>query len=127
MAIAVLSPWPSTPAAVTAAVACLKAEITALSSLSDDSVSGLGATAAALVEKFAPDAPAAIKREGVIRTAGYLIARRPQPYSSFSVGPIRLDHKPERMVPDALRHSGARALLAPFRARRALPAVEATA
>ena len=118
MAIAILSPWPTTPAAITAAVACLGA---AMVSAPDDQVAGLGATAAAMVQRFAPDAPQPVKNECVIRVAAYLLAKRPEKYAKISVGAIQLESRPERAFPDAMRNSGARALLSPWRARRALP------
>ena len=121
MAVATLAPWPTTPAALAEAVACLGA---AMVSAPGDQVAALGATAAALVERFAPDAPQPVKNECVIRVAAYLLAKRPEKYAKISVGAIQLESRPERTYPDAMRNSGARALLSPWRARRAL-AVEA--
>ena len=125
MAVAVLSPWPTTPAALALAVACLKTGIAGGSGLADDRAAQLGETAAALVERFAPDAPAPIKREAVLRTAGYIFARVPRATQSVTAGSLRIDFRERHASPDALRHSGARAMLLPWRARRAL-AIEET-
>ena len=124
MAVAVLSPWPTTPAARAAAVACVKGGIAGGGSLTDDRVGQLGETSAALVERFAPDAPPAIKREAVLRAAGWMHARRPNPLQSVTTGSVRMDFRERHAAPDALLNSGARALLAPWRARRALKVEE---
>ena len=60
-------------------------------------------TASALVDDYAPDAPAAIATEATVRCAGYL----------YDVAPDM-----PRMVHSPLRHSGAAALLSRYRARR---------
>ncbi len=126
MAIVILSPWPDTPAAVAAAVACVKGAIAGGASLPDDRARQLGETAAAVVERFAPDAPPAVKREAVIRAAGWIHARRPNPMQSITIGDMRMDFRERHASPDALRHSGARAMLLPWRARRALPIEDAS-
>ena len=118
MALVALTPWPTTPAAVTAAVACLQA---AILGAPDSQLPGLGATAAAMVERFAPDAPTPVKNEAVIRISGYLYAKRPEKYGKISVGSLALESRPERMHADAMRNSGARSILSPWRNRRALP------
>ena len=118
MALVVLSPWPTTPVAITAAVACLKE---AIISAPDSQLPGLGATAAAMIERFSPDAPQSVRNEAVIRVVAYLLAKRPEKYAKISVGSIALEGRPERMQADAMRNSGARSILAPWRNRRALP------
>ena len=60
-------------------------------------------TAVAVVEAYAPDAPATVTTEAIIRCAGYL----------YDVAP----HE-SRGVQSPLRLSGAAALLSPFKARR---------
>ena len=65
-----LSPWPTSAVALTNATATLKAIIGP--DLTNERVQALGAAAAALVEKYAPDAPQAIKDEAVTRSAGWL-------------------------------------------------------
>ena len=121
MAVAVLSPWPTSPAALTAAVAALKAGIAGGSSLTDDRAGALGSAAAAQVEKYAPDAPGATKNEAVLRVAGWLHSREPKPVQGITTGGLRLDFRERFYAPNAMINSGARGLLAPWRARRALP------
>ena len=79
-----------------------------------------------LVERFAPGAPQPIRNESVIRVAGWLFSpRKPQPAQSVAVGSgLRLDFRERFYDPSALRNSGARALLTPWRTRRALPVEE---
>ena len=76
--------------ATTAAVACLRVEIPAIASLTDDQVAGLGGTCAGFVEGYAPNAPAPLKREGVIRLAAYLFdSRTPRAHRAITVGPLK--------------------------------------
>lgn len=115
MALAVLSPWPSTPAALTAARACLSEGLDG--GITDDRVDALGAAAAALVERYAAGAPQSIKNEAVIRCAGYLADMPAASLTMSTVGPMTLQLAPARQ--SALRHSGAMALLSPWKVRRA--------
>ena len=79
-----LSPWPDTPAALKTATATLRAALDRRANSSDPfayddvdaAVQRLGSTAAALVERYAPDAPPPIKNEAVIRFAR--LSRRSQ-------------------------------------------------
>ena len=127
MASVTLSPFPG--ATLTAqrpdAIACIKASIAGGAKLSDDRAAALGEAASALVERFAPDAPAAIKNEAVIRVAGWIRSREPKPVQGLTFSGIRLDFRERFYSPDALRNSGARSMLTPWRTRRALP-VEST-
>lgn len=59
----------------------------------------------ALVEKYAPGAPDAVKDEAAIRAAGYLLDAPPAPSGAGHAA--------------ALRNSGATGLLSPWRVRRA--------
>ena len=126
MAVTVLSPWPGTTATVTrgAALACLKASITGGASLSDDRGHALGEAAAVMVERFAPSAPQPVKNEAVLRLAGWLLARAPRPVQSIQTGGLRMDFRERFSAPSAMVNSGARSLLLPWRARRALPVSE---
>ena len=63
----------------------------------------IDATAQVLVDTAAPDAPEAIANEAYVRVAGYLFDSDP------ATG---------RGSPDALKASGAAALLAPYRSKR---------
>ena len=123
MAVAVLSPWPSTPAALTAARACLKASIAGGANLTEERTDALGGAGAAMVERFAPDAPQAIKNEATIRIAGWLHAREPKGVQSVALASgMRFDFRERFYAPSAMVNSGARPLLLPWRVRRALPA-----
>ena len=77
----------------------------------------LGSAAAALVERYAPDAPMAIKNEATIRCAGWLVQQPAAAVRSESVGDIRTSYAPTHT--GALRHSGAMALLSLWAVRRA--------
>ena len=104
-----------------AAIACIKASISGGANLSDDRAAALGEAASALVERFAPDAPGAIKNEAVIRAAGWIHAREPRPVQAITIDTIRIDFRERFFAPNAMLNSGARALLMPWRVRRALP------
>ncbi|MYI06798.1 MAG: hypothetical protein F4059_05645 [Gemmatimonadetes bacterium] len=121
MATVTLSPWPTSPAALATARTCLTDTITEADGLPDARVDAIGGAASALVERYAPDAPAAVKNEAVIRTAAWLHARMPRTLHTATIGPMRMDVRERHYSPDALRNSGARALLSPWRLRRALP------
>ena len=106
-----------------AAIACIKASISGGANLTDDRAAALGEAASALVERFAPDAPSEIKNESVVRTAGWMHARTPQPIQAISLSSgFRLDLRERFFAPNAMVNSGARSLLMPWRVRRALPA-----
>ena len=111
MAVAVaLSPWPARTA--TASLAAATASLAAALGEDDDDVTArLGATAAALVERFAPDAPAPIKCEAVIRCAGWLRDAPSYGARMESEGEISTSFTPS--MTGALRASGAMALLSP--------------
>ena len=127
MAAVTLSPFPGTSMTSQrpAAIACIRESIAGGSSLTNDRAAALGETAAAMVERFSPDAPGAVKNEAVIRVAGWMHSRRPNPLQSVSTGEVRLDFRERFFAPDALRNSGARSLLTPWRTRRALPVADA--
>ena len=119
-----LSPWPTTPAALTTATATLKAaigdDLSAIvnSPVTDDTrVQALGSTAAARVEKEAPGAPQAVKDEAVIRYAGYLADGGFGAVHSESSGPFSTTLAPNHAA--AFRLCGAYGLIAPWKVRRA--------
>ena len=72
---------------------------------------------AALVERYAPGAPEAVKNEAVIRCAGYLQETPPAAIRSERTGEIATGYF--RDSASALRHSGAMAILSPWKVRRA--------
>ena len=106
-----LSPWPTTPAAIQAATTALAAAC----GCSEAVACRLGPVVAALVERYATEAPAFLKSEAVIRASGWLHSNRP---GLRKVGVSNIDIEFEGGQP-ALRHSGAMALLGPFKIRRA--------
>ncbi len=71
--------------------------------------------ATALVDRFAPDAPEPIKDEAVIRSAGYLVEQPRAAIRSDSVGDLSTSYAATHV--SALRHSGAMALLSPWKER----------
>ena len=115
MAVAILSPWPTTPAALAAARACLKAEVDR--DMTDERADALGMAASALVEREAPAAPQVIRNEAVIRAAGYLRQSDYGGIRSEEIGPRRVEYSMNHGM--AFRHSGAKALLSPWKVRRA--------
>ena len=106
-----LSPWPTTPVAQAAATTALAAAVGS----SEAVACRLGPVVAALVDRFASGAPAVVKSEAVIRAAGWLHSNRP---GLRKVGVSNIDIEFEGGQ-SALRHSGAMALLSPFKVRRA--------
>ena len=114
MAVATLSPWPTTSAALASATACLRG---AIGATDDPTAQRLGSTAAALVERYAPSAPQAIKNEAVIRCAGWLHEAPAGGVRSEATGEIRTSYMPS--ATGALRSSGAMGLLSPWKVRRA--------
>ena len=111
-----LTPWPARTATATlaAAIGDLGA---ALGEDDDDVTARLGATAAALVDRYAPAAPETIKREAVIRCAGWLRESPAYGARSESQGDISTTFTPS--ATGALRASGAMGLLSAWKARRA--------
>lgn len=113
--MASLSPWPTTPAALAAATARLKAVVDP--SLTDERVQALGATAAALVEQYAPSAPQALKDESVIRAAARLHESPGASVRIESTGDLSSGYSPS--LTGVLLHSGCKSMLYPFRTKRA--------
>ena len=112
-----LSPWPTTPAAVTAAVARLKRAAQGETLDSDERAGELGAVAAAMVEQYAPGAPGALKDEAVIRFAGYLAQSDFGSIMKDGIGPRDVEYVTNHA--SAFRNSGAAMLLTRWRIRRA--------
>ena len=106
-----LSPWPTTPAAIQAATTYLAAAVGA----SESVACRLGPVVSELVERFAAGAPAAVKSESVIRAVGWLHGNRPG-LRKVNVSNIDIEFSGGQ---SALRNSGAMSLLSPFKIRRA--------
>ena len=75
------------------------------------------AVATALIEQYGAVAPEEIENESVLRISGYLHGQPKASIRAESVGSLSVDYAPSRQ--GALRHSGAMALLSPFKVRRA--------
>ena len=122
MAIGHVNPWPAPTAKANLAAArtCLREAIAGARNLSDTRIDSLGATAAAQVERYAPGAPQVVRNEATIRLAGWLFHRIPRAVERVGVGELSLDFRPYlRSTPAAMTHSGAAALLSPWKVRRA--------
>ena len=105
-----------------AAIACIKASITGGANLTNDRAAALGEAASALVERFAPDAPQAVRNEATLRVAAHILHREPKPIQGITLtSGFRLDLRERFFAPNAMTNSGARSLLMPWRLRRALP------
>ena len=78
----------------------------------------LHAVAVALVERYAPDAPPGVGNEAALRTAGWLLETPAGAIRSEATGDVRTGFDGARSL-GALRHSGAMALLSPWKVRRA--------
>lgn len=113
-----LSPWPGNPSARERAIAMLRSAVAGRADESDEYAHHLGQTASDLVERYAPDAPQAIKNEAVIRFAGYLAQ---SDFGSVVRESGLPGHDVEYTVThqNAFRNSGAAMLLTRWRIRRA--------
>ena len=87
--------------------------------LDDGRVQALGGVTSSLVERHAPDAPQVVRDEAVVRCAGWLLDAPSSGLRSQAEGEVRQSFSPA--MTGALRASGAMALLAPWRVRRAGP------
>ena len=110
-----LSPWPDDAQEVAAALVEIRAFVE--TALSDTALKRLGAVGAALVERYAPMAPQAIRDEAVIRCLGWLASRPHDSRLSQDAVGVQTSWSPGQL--SALRHSGAMALLSPWKVRRA--------
>ena len=73
--------------------------------------------ASELVNQYAPAAPESVANEAALRCAGWLAEQPHAAVSSESIGEISTRYAVNNV--SALRHSGAMALLSPFKQRRA--------
>lgn len=124
MAVIILSPWPSTADSVATAISALKDAVKP--GASNAEIERLGLVSSVRVEQYAPGAPDVIRTEALIRYAGYLYeagksdfgATRGKSRDLGSGFPsVQNDNKTDHAV--AFRHSGAAALLSPWKRRRA--------
>ena len=77
----------------------------------------IGSTAAALVERYAPGAPQAVRNEAAARCAGWLFEAPASGARMEAQGEVRTAFSPA--ATGALRSSGAMGLLSPWKVRRA--------
>ena len=99
------------------AVTLTAAQLAEAVGLDSATAARLLAVASALVTRFAPDAPDAIANEGAIRTAGWLAEQPAAAIRAETEADISTSYAPS--MQSALRHSGAMALLSPWKIRRA--------
>ena len=80
-------------------------------------------TALVLCHRYSPGAPAEIMREAGVRCAAWLIGSRAHARSERKVDPsgagLEIQFQNQTATPNALRNSGALALLSPYKVRRA--------
>ncbi|MDE0520924.1 MAG: hypothetical protein OXH79_03100 [Boseongicola sp.] len=140
--MAALSPFPPATSAATRATAIARIRRTVagvgniqtegiaeadIPAAVDERIGELGDMASALVERHAPDAPQAIRDEAMVRLIGWHIAREPRAQDAVEAGPVTIRNARDRNpTPNALTNSGAKALLQPWRRRRALPVEESS-
>ena len=110
-----LSPWPSTPVALQKATECLRQVLPA--ELDDTRIQRLGATAAAMVEQYAPMAPQPVRDQAVEMYAGYLVQARTGPITKLEVGNISMERQVNHAA--AFRLCGAAGILTRWKVRRA--------
>ena len=71
----------------------------------------------AMVNRYAPSAPLVLRQEAAIRVAGWLADSPASNLRSSAIGPISYDFAPSQR--GALMHSGAKAILYPYRTKTA--------
>ena len=108
-----LTPWPSDPVALQAAIDQLAAAIGSTAEIAER----LGPVASALIEREANLAPQSIRNEAVIRCAGWLFGSKPRGLTAIKVSGTDLEFS--STAASALRASGAMALLSRWKVRRA--------
>ena len=111
-----LSPWPTSPVALTNATTILRQVLP--DGLDDARVQRLGKMAADRVESYSPGAPQNTKDTAVELYAGYINQARRGNLSKLNTGGIDLEFGTFNFAA-AFRHSGAMALLSPYKVRRA--------
>ena len=118
-----LTPWPESDWALDRAIGTVGRELglNSMISAEREKVVRFGAVASAMVERYAPDAPEIIRDEALLRCAGWLKGTPAAlPLNSLRVGPITIRRGPGmNQYVSALRNSGAMAILAPWKRRRA--------
>ena len=106
--------------AVTVTVEQVAAAVGATSAADVERVRMARAAAVELVERYAPAAPAAVADEATVRTVGYLIHNAIGAAVERTTDQGATVRRLTTSGRSALRHSGALALLSPWKVRRAL-------
>ena len=106
--------------AVTVTVEAVSAAVGATSAADVERVRMARAAAVELVERYAPAAPAAVQDEATVRTVGYLCHNAIGAAVERTTDQGATVRRLTTSGRSALRHSGALALLSPWKVRRAL-------
>ena len=115
-----LVPFPTDADEITEAIADLKASASGAQDETDNRLLQLGQSSAIEIERYAPDAPSAVKDECVRRMVGWYIQREPVQTRLVNIGGA-VSLSQYGSSPNALKSSGAAMALAPWKRRRALP------
>ena len=99
------------------AVTITAADLGVAAQLTADQATRLLPVATALVERYAPSAPAEIQNEAAIRVAGWLGHTAAGSITRVETGPRSTEFAASQK--GALRHSGAMSLLSAWKTRRA--------
>ena len=91
--------------------------IAAVGEVDSTTATRLLSVARAMVDRYCSEAPSAICNEAAIRTVGYLLDQPAVALRVQTLGPMTVETETARQ--SALRHSGAMALLSPWKQRRA--------
>ena len=118
MAITPLSPWPTDVDVATVEAGILRDAI-GFETLDIVTAARWGQMASGRVERYAPDAPQAVKDEAVIRFAGYVSMMQFGVIQQETIGPKSMTFTTNHAA--AFRYCGAAALLSPWRIRRGAP------
>ena len=112
----IMSPVPTDPAELAAAVALLARAIGASTADAERVMN----VASALTERFAPGAPQSVRNESVIRTSGYLYGSDFGGVVSEGAADQKIDYSSSPIGgSNAFRRSGSMGLLSVWRTRRA--------
>ena len=98
------------------AVSLTEAQLEAALGVSPELAARLLPVAVELVQRFAPAAPDSVANESVIRCSGWLAERPNSSLAGEKYGDVELSFAVGQL--SALRHSGAMALLSPWKVRR---------
>ena len=110
-----LVPWPIDPTLATNAAECVNEFVGA--HINRDVVLVAARAAADMVQDHAPAAKQYVKDNALLRVVAFLVEHPSAGIRSESTGDVRTSYSTSEYSP--LRHSGAMALLAPYRVRRA--------